>query len=91
MTESTLELPRSVNTEITISSIVPRTAKWNSKVGDANDSFRNFCRDPSIHFIDYSKSINPKKYSNNSKLHFNAKGSCKLRDHFVGLLERKYL
>ena len=40
-----------------------------------------------ISFIDHSRSTDPRKNLNNSKLHLNVKGSNKLRDNFVRYLK----
>ena len=60
---------------VTISGIFPRKDQWNSKVREVNDSLARMCENDNISFIDHSKSIDPRKNLNNSKLHLNLKGS----------------
>ena len=86
ITQSIVDLAKSVMTQdgsVAMSGITPRNDQWNNKVREVNDSLDGMCENHNILFIDYSKSIDPRKILNNSKLHLNIKGSNKLRDNFV--------
>ena len=72
---------------VTISGIIPRNDQWNNKVTEVNNSLACMCENDNISFIDHSRSINPRKNLNNSKLHLNVKSSNKLRDNFVRYLK----
>ena len=67
----------------TISVNIPRNDQWNNKVREVNDSLARMCENDNISFSDHSRSIDPRKNLNNSKLHLNIKGSNKLRDNFI--------
>ena len=87
--QSIVDLVKSVMTQdrsVTISGIIPRNDQWNNKVREVNDSLARMCEND-ISFIDHSRSIDPRKNLNNSKLHLNIKGSNKLRDNFVRYLK----
>ena len=68
---------------VTISRIIPRNDQWDNKVRKVNDSLTRMRENDNISFIDHSRSIDPRKNLNNSKLHLNIKASNKLRDNFV--------
>ena len=68
---------------VTISRIVPRNDQWDNEVRKVNDSLTRMRENDNISFIDHSRSIDPRKNLNNSKLHLNIKASNKLRDNFV--------
>ena len=88
--QSTVDLAKSVMTQdrsVTISGIIPRNDQWNNKVREVNDSLARMCENDNISFMDHSRSIDPRKNLNNSKLHLNVKGSNKLRDNFVRYLK----
>ena len=72
---------------VTISDIIPQNDQWNNMVREVNDSLAGKCENDDISFIDHSRSIDPRKNLNNSKLHLNIKGSKKLRDNFVRYLK----
>ena len=75
---------------VTISGIIPRNDRWNSKVGEVNDSLARMCENDNISFIDHSRSIDPRKNLNNSKLHLITKSSNKLRDNFCQIFKRLF-
>ena len=82
--QSIVDLAKNVMTQdrsVTISIIIPRNDRRNKKVREVNDSLACMCKND-ISFIDHSRSIDPRKNLNNSKLHLNVKGSNKLRDNF---------
>ena len=88
--QSIVDLAKTVMTQdgsVTISGIIPRNDQWNNKVREVNDSLGRMCENDNISFIDYSRSIDPRKNLNNNKLHLNIKGSNKLRDNFVRYLK----
>ena len=68
---------------VTISRIIPRNDQWDNEVRKVNDSLTRMRENDNISFIDHSRSIDPRKNLNNSKLHLNIKASNKLRDNFV--------
>ena len=68
---------------VTISRIIPRNDQWDNEVRKINDSLTRMRENDNISFIDHSRSIDPRKNLNNSKLHLNIKASNKLRDNFV--------
>ena len=68
---------------VTISRIIPRNDQWNNEVRKVNDGLTRMRENDNISFIDHSRSIDPSKNLNNSKLHLNIKASNKLRDNFV--------
>ena len=68
---------------VTISRIIPRNDQWDNDVRKVNDSLTRMRENDNISFIDHSRSIDPRKNLNNSKLHLNIKASNKLRDNFV--------
>ena len=75
------------DSSFTISGIIPQNDQWNNKVREVNDSLARMCENNITSFIDNSRSIDPRKNLNNSKLHLNVKGSNKLRDNFVRYLK----
>ena len=88
--QSIVDLAKSVKTQdrsVAISGIIPRNDQWNNKVRAVNDSLAPVCEKDNIWVIDHSRSIDPRKNLNNSKLHLNIKGSNKLRDKFVRYLK----
>ena len=88
--QSIVDLAKSVMTQdrsVTVSGIIPWNDLWNNKVRQVNDSLAGMCENDNISFIDHSRSIDPRKNLNNSKLHLNIKGSNKLRDNFVRYLK----
>ena len=88
--QSIVDLAKIVMTQdrsFTISGIIPWNDLWNNKVREVNDSLAGMCENDNILFIDHSRSIDPRKNLNNSKLHLNIKGSNKLRDNFVRYLK----
>ena len=68
---------------VTISRIIPRNDQWDNEVRKVNDSLTRMRENDNISFIDHSRSIDPRKNLNNSKLHLNIKASNKLRNNFV--------
>ena len=68
---------------VTISRIIPRNDQWDNEVRKVNDSLTRMRENDNISFIDHSRSIDPRKNLNNSKLHLNTKGSNKLWDNSV--------
>ena len=82
---SILDLAKNVlseNCSVSVSNIIPRNDQWN-KVREVNDCLARLCTNENILLIDHSRSIDPRKHLNNSKLHLNIRGSNKLRDNFV--------
>ena len=76
ITQSIVDLAKSVLTQdhsVTISGITPQGNQQNNKVIEVNDSLAHMCEND-ISFIDHSRSIDPRKNLNNSKLHLNIKG-----------------
>ena len=70
--QSVVDLAKSVMTQdrsVTISGIIPWNDQWNNKVREANDSLADICENDNISFIDHSRSIDPRKDLNKSKLH----------------------
>ena len=53
------------------------------QVREVNDCLARLCKNENFSLIDHSRSIDPGKHLNNSKLHLNIRGSNKLRDNFV--------
>ena len=83
---SILDLAKNVlseNCSVSVSNIIPRNDQWNSKVREVNDCLARLCTNENISLIDHSRSIDPRKHLNNSKLHLNIRGSNKLQDTFV--------
>ena len=83
---SILDLAKNVlseNCSVSVSNIIPRNDQWNNKVREVNDCLPRLCTNENISLIDHSRSIDPRKHLNNSKLHLNIRGSNKLRDNFV--------
>ena len=72
---------------VTISRIIPRNDQWDNEVRKVNDSLTRMRENDNISFIDHSRSIDPRKNLNNSKLHLNIKGSNKLGDTFIRYLK----
>lgn len=62
---------------VTISNIIPKNDQWNQKVRKVNDCLICICEN------DHSRSNDPRKNLNSSKLHLNFKGSSELRDNFI--------
>ena len=90
ISQSFVDLAKSVMAQdrsVTISGIIPRSDQWNNKVKEVKYSLAGICENDHILFIDHSRSIDPRKNLNNSKLHLNRKGSNKLRDNFVRYLK----
>ena len=85
--QSIVDLTKSVMTQdrsVTISGIIPRKDEWNNKVRKVNDSLARMCENDNISFIDHSRSIDPRKNLNHSKLHINVKGSINFARHLKG-------
>ena len=83
---SILDLAKNVSSEycsVSVSNIIPRNDQWNNKVREVNDCLARLCTNENISLIDHSRSIDPRKHLNNSKLHLNIRGSNTLRDNFV--------
>ena len=83
---SILDLAKNVSSEncsVSVSNIIPRNDQWNNKVREVNGCLARLCTNENISLIDHSRSIDPRKHINNSKLHLNIRGSNKLRDNFV--------
>ena len=55
-----------------------------------NNHLKEMCKSANIDFIDNSENFNPKKHLNNSKLHFNDKGSYKLSNILVNFISSIY-
>ena len=88
--QSVVDLAKSVITQdhsVAISDIIPWNDQWNNKVREVNDSLAGMCENDNISFTDHSRSIDPRKKLNNSKLNLNIKGSNKLQDNFVRYLK----
>ena len=68
---------------VSISSIIPRNDEWNNKAQEVNSFLKDMCSNSNINFIDNSKSLNPRRHLNNSKLHLNLKGATKLMDIYT--------
>ena len=49
---------------ISVSSIVPRNNKLNSKAAEANSYLEYMCSNVNVHFIDNAGVMNPKKHLN---------------------------
>ena len=75
------------DSSVKISGIIPRNDQWNNKVREVNDSLARIRENDNISFINHSRSIDPRKNLNNSKLHLNIKGSNNLQDNFVRYLK----
>ena len=73
-----------------VSSIVPRNDKLNGKAAGVNSYLERMCSNVNVHFINNARVINPKRHLHNSKLHFNLKGSAKLRDLFINSIKKMY-
>ena len=71
------------NRKVTISGLIPRNDEWNKKAELVNNHLKEMCKSANIDFIDNSKNFNPKKHTNNSKLHLNGKVSYKLSNILV--------
>ena len=85
-TRSILDLAKNVlseNCNVSVSNIISRNNQWNNKVREVNYCLARLCTNENISLIDHSRSIDPRKHLNNSKLHLNSRGSNKLRDNFV--------
>ena len=78
------------NRKVTIFSIIPRNDEWNNKAELVNNYLKEMSKPANIDFIDNSKSFNPKKHLNNSKLHLNDKGSHKLSNILVNFISGIY-
>ena len=59
---------------VSISSIIAGNGNLNIKAETVNVYLRSICSNACINLIENSRSINPKKHLNNSKLHLNLKG-----------------
>ena len=75
---------------ISVSSIVPRNDKLNSKAAEVNFYLERMCSNLNMHFIDNAKVTNPKQHLNNSKLLLNLKALAKLCDLFINSIKKIY-
>ena len=66
--------------------IIPRNYNWNNRIMKVNSYLKDLLESSDIPFIS-NTTINPKKHSNNSRLHLNPNGSNKLLDSFVRYLK----
>ena len=75
---------------VSISSIIPRNDKWNSKVSELNSCLKKLCNDAKIDYLNSTINIDPPRHLNNSKLHLNNKGSGKLLQNFVTFIKKSF-
>ena len=86
--ESIMSLAKEVKEskfDVSISSVISRNDNWNNKVMEVNSYLKDLCESNDIPFIS-NTTINPKKYLNNSRLHWNPKDPNKFHDNFVRYL-----
>ena len=87
--ESIVSLAKEVKAsklDVGISCIIPRNDNWNNRVMKVNSYSKDLLESTDIPFIS-NTTINPKKHSNNSRLHLNPNGCNKLLDNFVRYLK----
>ena len=87
--EQIVELTKSIrkdgNSNVTVSSIVPRYGKLNEKVRPVNRLLRIYCKNMDICFVGH-ENINPSKHLNRSDLHLNHLGTPILAVNFLNVL-----